>query len=138
MPARCSEPRGSCSTVALSKDLALSPGSAAFLPCGRGQGVSAHSASFCRVVGSIPWLGRACSKCYVLAVILMFVAIFYVYHNEVPESVSISALVLTEAPPGSENLGGCQDFIDLFFSSCFELDPEGHIGGTRGMRVPPK
>lgn len=51
----------------------------------------------------------------------------YVYQNEVPESVSISALVLTEAPPGSENLGGCQDFIDLF-SSCFELDPEAHWG----------
>lgn len=49
----------------------------------------------------------------------MFVTIFYVYQNEVAESVSISALVLIEAPPGSENLGGCQDFIDLFFCSCF-------------------
>ena len=50
MPTRRPEPRGSYSTMVLSKDLALNPDSATCLLSDHGQGASSHSVSFYRIV----------------------------------------------------------------------------------------
>lgn len=50
------------------------------------------------------------SKYCVWAGILIIVTVFYIaYQNEVAESVSVPASMVTEAPLGSENLGKCLD-----------------------------